>query len=240
MVVDRHTLADFELERAACEVRFATALMHWDRAGTVWTEMHRQQPDLALVVADPAKVHFRLGRSIELVSELDKLHVTVYAPRTGLDDLADVAATFFDVALAQLQVSELTRVGLRLFYFHRCQDMAAATEAFLATGCAAVPPSPHFVVDGKPTVLQYSARIEGEEKGVTVRISVEHRRMEFEPPPGISWLQPTQDESFGLLYDVDLFTRAPIGIEQLDLREWINQGRHVVRRDSGAFLAQGG
>jgi hypothetical protein len=236
-VPTRLALDDFQLDQATIEVRFAPSYFHWDRAGSIWMEATRLWPSLKLHEAKPAQTVFSLDRKQELTASLDQARFLDVAPDRSLEAFGAMASQFLRIVAKALETTHYTRVGLRQMFFKQFEDDRSAADAVLASGRLVPPSKAPFGVGGSPLQPQYVLRWEGDTLGVRADVRAEGRVLDFIPPGHIRQLQPVHVETQGVVYDVDLYTVvASVGIDQLDVREWVRNAVHVLRRDTDEFL----
>ncbi|MCP4202358.1 MAG: hypothetical protein GY769_10545 [bacterium] len=230
------SLASFKLERAILELRFPAALTLWDRAGQVWTDAKRRWPDLEARKAEPGETIFRLRNELELSVGLQSLRIVAFFPSRKLKPLVEIAGGFVKPTLETLGVEILDRVGARFLYFQKHPDREHAAEAILATKLMRSPKGSHFGVEGDVAETEYVARIEEATKGVTVRLKVEGRKVDFVPPPNVSELKEFHRKEQGIVFDVDCYSTVEMTPSQLDPVEWIEQWNQTVKRGSDLFF----
>ena len=95
---------------------------------------------------------------------------------------------------------------------------------------------PHFGLDGSFSLPEYAVRWEGRTAGVMVRIRTEGRRIDLIAPLGIRELKAVHEEKFGIVLDIDYFTKGQLTVGQFSAQNWLGNVLHVVRRDSRKFL----
>jgi hypothetical protein len=130
----------------------------------------------------------------------------------------------------------LDRVGLRFIYEKDFPTKEKAAEEFLKNRIFNFPSGKYFGLNVVPLYPEYAFRLEGSAVGVTLRYKSEGRKNEFEPPFGVTSIEPLKEERQFIVFDVDYYTTAKLLLTQLSMSEWINQALHVIKRDSNAFM----
>lgn len=199
-------IADFELKNATFEVRFHESYLHWDRAGSIWTEALAKWPKLEVIQGEPAKTVFRLENNHQLSVQIDRANIIALKPQSTLRELMDISEAFVATVVKRLEITAFSHVALRLTYFKSYPDKGSASSAFLTTQAIRIPTGPQFGIDGTPLFPEYSLRWEGQSIGATVRMRALGRKLDFVPPPGLEGLSPLHEEKYGFEFDVDYFT----------------------------------
>ena len=232
------SIDDFTLEKAVIELRYAPALLLWDRAGRLWSRVLEKYPELKLLQAQPNQTVFNLGRDFQFSVQTEKANLITDEPEPGLEKFQELADSFVDTVVTTLEIAAVSRVGFRLTYFKTTRDQAEAVEVFRSTGRLRIPNGKLFGVENQHAGGAFTLRLEDKQLGATVRIEVEGRKVDFEPPFGLKEVASVTDLRHGVTFDIDLFTTSATPVSQLRASEWIKQGLHVIRRDSSPFLVQ--
>lgn len=230
-------ISDFHLEKAIFEYRYSPSYLLWDRAGSIWSEALTRWPQLKLVRGEPTITSFTLENTYELSVTIDKSSVIAHHPKPDLSDFIQKAVHFLTLTVKHLDILEYTRIGFRLLYFRSYPTEQAASNAFLECKTLVLPEGPHFgLVDGGFSLPEYAVRWEGKAAAVTIRLRTEGRKLDFDPPMGVRELKAVHDEKFGIVFDVDHYTKGTVLSGQFRASEWIGNALHVTRRDSKNFL----
>ena len=229
-------LSDFRLFTSACECRYSNAYLLWDRAGAIWAEFSDAYPSIRMLKADPGQTIFRLEERFEFNLRLDRFSVHSYGISAS-DEFAAVVEKFASIATRQLQIESYSRIGMRPIFYRDYPDEATATAHLLALNLLRVPAQPSFGISGVPKNPRYIVHWEDKSKGCMIHVYVQRREFEPEALP-FAWEGPPLKrlESTVLAVDVDYYTVASATVGQVNLREWITQAMHVIRRDASQFL----
>jgi hypothetical protein len=235
-------LDQFTLATVTFEARTEPNFLQWDRAGQLWSAFLVKRPNLELVNASPDNTLFQDSTTISFALSLKpneghtSLVVTEQRPHPSLKNIIEGIEQFIDITSEALEFDEFTRIGIRLYFVKDFEDLTKASEALLATRLLLYPEGPHFGIEGKPTQPAYVLRWEDGKKGVTIRMQVEKRLMEFNPPAEMTGIEAFRKEVDRLLFDLDYYTIAKVALSQLVIGDWITNALHVIRRDSDKFL----
>jgi hypothetical protein len=227
-------VSDFQLERAAFELRYPQAYLLWDRAGSIWSEAVRRWPALKLVRGEPSHISFTLENQHELAVTLEKANAVSHFP--AMSTFVQLADTFTGLVTQHLELDHYIRIGLRLFYFRAFPSREEASKAAVSIRILNPPEGRHFGIEPPYLLPECAFRLEGPSIGVTIRLRAEGRVVDFQPPMNARGLKPHHAEDWGVLFDVDYYTLANVTIGQFKAEDWINSAVHVIRRDSEAFL----
>jgi len=229
-------LSDFQLEQAVFEARYALAYLHWDRAGAIWTEARTKWPGLQLSQAEPAGTQFTLENRYALSVSLDKATAVDHRPDRVLKSFVELLEDFVELITRRLEITDYSRIGLRLIFMKQYPDQEAASFALLSTNILRIPEGPRFGIDSPPILPEYAVRWEGKATGTTVRMKAEGRKYGFDPPLDWKEVSPVHKEEYYLKFDIDYYTVASVAVGQFSAKDWIDQALHFIRRDSKAFL----
>jgi len=230
-------LSDFLLDRAIVEIRYPPALLHWDRAGRLWSTMKGKWPELRLHQAQPSQTIFTLASPRrEAVVELEQARIIEFKTDKALPSFIEAVYDFFDVVLVTLEIDTIERIGFRQIFLHKTQDASTAAGLVADTGVLRLPPGSPFGITGKLLGPEYVVRWEGDTLGVRAALKAETRTLDYNPPPSTPELDAFRRETHGVVCDVDLFTTQPITVDQLNVREWLQQAALTVHRDAESLL----
>jgi uncharacterized protein (TIGR04255 family) len=230
----------FRLQQGVFEARYEHGWLLWDKAGSIWTAMVSSYPTLRLINAQPAVTTFRLGSKYEFSVEVDKTTTKVHNPGNNLDEFRNMARDLLEISSQNLSVRTFTRLGLRIIFVKDYSTADEASTTMLHLNLMQIPQGPRFgVKDGRIRFPDYSIRWENEDLGVLMRIKVEPRPYRIELPfawegPGAD--QAPQDDVFGLILDVDYYTKSFVDFDQLNVDEWIHSRYRSIRRELERIL----
>ncbi|HVT18680.1 MAG TPA: hypothetical protein VHQ90_21175 [Thermoanaerobaculia bacterium] len=226
-------LDEFKLEAIIFELRYAPAYLFWDRAGSLWKQMVDRHPTLQVKEAQPGKTVFLLENRAELEVTMSSLRVVAQYP-DKLDEFSSLVSGLTACSFETLEIASLDRIGLRSLYFKAFRSKSEVAAALAACPLFAIPQEKYY--DGNPRGLEAAYRFEGQASLVTMRLRGEGRRIDFDPPRGLSQLRPLHEETEGVTLDVDCASSVTIPVSQFHATEWISQWHHIVRRDSKKML----
>jgi hypothetical protein len=234
-------LDQFTLWKATFEARTALNFLQWDRSGLIASELYRKRPTFEVSSAAPDKIVFKDGKLTFAVAfkppeEHTSIAVTEESPHQSLNGLIEAVEQIINVTSSCLEFDEFNRIGLRLMFVKEYKSLSDATEALLKTNLLQYPPGPHFGVDGTPAHPSYILKWEDGKKGAMVHLTVEKRKVEFNPPADWDGISGFKKEINRILFDFDSYTIAKVNLSQLTIADWITNAVRLNRRDSGKFL----
>jgi hypothetical protein len=218
------------------ELRYDQAYLLWDKAGAIWQDIRKANPNIKLREAGPAKVVMTIDRRFQLTIELDKLNISVFTPPSSMDDFIDLCMSVVRTSVHTLEIPLFSRVGLRVIYRQNFKSRAEASNALISTKMMKIPEGKHFGIEGEPRLPHYSIRWEGDKLGVQVIVQAQERKIMVEPALGETIVEPIEKDVFELVFDTDYSTIGTVESGQFRASEWITNGMRVIRRDSRAFL----
>lgn len=233
-------LSDFRLVQAHVELRTAPKFLHWDRAGSIWSEMTERVPRLTMVQAEPNRTAFSLDNKyvftiLQDTSAANPFTATIGTannPHSSLKEFGEFLEIFVAITQNQLRIDDYSRVGLRLMFHKSYKDKESASRALLSTNLLRIPEGPCFGIKGPITLPIYSIRLEEGKNGVAFGLKVESFNFDFIPPPDWEGIDAVHKKNDRLTFDIDSYTLGPIVVGQFNIAEWINQRLHLVTRDS--------
>lgn len=231
-------LAKFELETLAYEVRFNDNWMHFDRSGSIWTEMARKFPSMRIVTGQPAQTSFAIAASIQLQLQHNRLNVVAFNP-VDLEVTRSAADRLTELTLKHFGLNTLSRVGLRLTYYQPHAEAASSTNDVLGLLRLHSPSGKHFGFEGQPGSPSLHLRWETGTRGILLRLNAEPRRISFQPPLDLAgYISPIEKDLNGLIVDVDTYSTGQIAPGSFRPSDLIDDTQRVVRRDLPGFIAQ--
>ncbi|HBH86766.1 MAG TPA: hypothetical protein DDY17_04075 [Syntrophaceae bacterium] len=229
-------LAQLKLRQAAIEIRYDNAYTLWDRAGRIWSRASSEWSNLKMIEAAPNITKFILNDRMELQVKLDRAHLIDLKASSSLKEFIEIAEIFVDIVAISLDISRFTRLGFRLTYYKNFPDKASAANVLLACKKLVVPEGKHFNIQGKVLLPRYSLLWEGESTAIQVTFAAQDRKIELDISPGIEELESVHMEKHEIVYDIDYYTLNHISKGQLNVKDWIEQTYHLIKRDSRVFM----
>jgi hypothetical protein len=228
--------SNFKLKQATMEVRFNNAYLLWDHSGLISSDLKSKWADIKLLKAKPNLINFRFEDRYELSVELGKAHLTDLTPTSSLKEFMENADTFMALVADNLVITEFTRLGFRLIYRKKFNDKVEAASSLISTELIKVPNGRHFNIDGKVLMPHYSLVWEGKATAIRVILMAKEQKLDLEVPPGLEGISPIHSKWGEIVYDIDYYTLKNTSRGQLNIKEWINQAYHLIKRDSKVFL----
>jgi hypothetical protein len=238
MAGDLH-FEDLGILSAAFETRFDEALLMWDRAGTLWDQVTKVVPDLKRQHVEPSKVVFssQNRQELELTAELGRLGVVEHRPDKKLQRFSEIVTKFSDLASSVLELTQYSRVGLRLIFDKQFPTQEAAAESLMSTEIIKASSTVQFGISSPLVQPECSFRREDGKNGFSVRLKAETVKFEFTPAPGWSEFADTISQvKHRVLLDIDCYLQAPVPVERMRFMDWIAQTFHIIKRDGAALI----
>lgn len=226
--------SDLALRTVTLEVRYEPALYFWDRAGQIWEDIRAALGNVKLKSAEPGNTSFDVGQNVSVTIGLEAAHITSYTSK--LDDLSECAEKVIGIMLRHLRIASFTRVGGRFIYVKDYPDAESAASSLLSLGNVFVPSGKHFGIAGGASHPEYKIRWEGEATGIYVQLGAFSRKLEFEAPRESKLLKSLVESHHVVSFDLDYYTRKPVEVEKLRVRDWLDNVVHLIRRDSRVFF----
>jgi hypothetical protein len=229
-------LSELMLNQATMEIRYDNAYILWDRTGLIWSEVSSKLPKLKMNDVNPNLTKFLLDDRFELAVSLDRSHCIDKRASSSLSEFSETSENFLNVVIKCLEVSKFSRLGFRLTYIKEFPDKASAAEYLISKKVITVPSGKHFGINGKILLPRYSLMWEGESTAARIILEVRSQRIDLETDIEAEEIKPVHLERHQFVYDIDYFTLQPTSKGQLNIKEWISQAYHLVRRDSRFFF----
>src|SRR5579864_750247 len=225
---------DFKLISASCELRYEEACLLFDRTGQICHEAKSNFTNCEVVSALPNQTILK-AKEGNLFVELKQCRVTTTSPDSPLQAYADVCKKFFDSVTDNLQLKVFGRVGLRVVFRKRYDELAEAKAALNSLKLLSIPKTERFGAASEPREMIF--RWEGTEVGAMLRLSAELGKIDVVLPPELEMEQSEIHKSTtGLLLDVDYYTVAPVEKSQWDAAAWIPRSLRTIKKQSDDVL----
>ena len=233
---DSLSLSNLKLLQATIEIRYNNAYLLWDRSGLIWSKASSKWVNLKIVKADPMVTNFLIDDRYEASVQLEKAHFIDLKPSSSLKEFIANAELFVTLVADTLDLTEFTRLGFRLIYYKRFNNKVEAADSLISTKMINVPSGKHFNIEGKVLTPKYSLKWEGESMGVRVELSAQNKKIDLDVKPGMEEIAPVHVERFEIVYDIDYYTLKNTTKGQLNVKDWISQSYHLIKRDSKVFM----
>lgn len=232
----RVDLTQFSINRATIEIRFSRAFLLWDRAGMIWHEISRHYPKLSIDKAQPNQITARLTDTLIAEVSAEKAHLETYAPEPDASNLGEAASPVFNNLVRALEITDLTRIGFRVFFEKRFNSKDAADEFALEHDLFPKPEGKHFNISGRLKDPELSVRWEGDTTGCYVRFDTGRRKLEAQVPPIFRGIELPSAEVFVAALDVDYYVHAITPVSRFEPKGLIAGWMHAIRRDLQGFI----
>jgi hypothetical protein len=233
-------LAQFVVQQAVLEIRYAQAFTLWDRTGAIWHQVQRKYPEAKAKVTQPNQIIVRIADRIEGQLAIDRAHAAVFYPSSDLKSLKEVANVFLSATISQLEIADLSRIGLRVFYEQTFKERQAAADAVIGNVRLPKASGKNFNVEGRLLDPEVALRWEGPATGCLVRVQALEQTLDIDIPPEFAEEGATlHRQRARVLIDVDYYAHASTPATRFDPSNLIESWAHVMRRDVPGFLQNG-
>lgn len=230
-------LSQFSVNRAVIEVRYEFAPLLWDRAGTIASEIKRKHyPKLELRQVAPNNQNMRLLPDLELSLQTDKCFFICRKPSSDLSELKISSAKVFPTVIERLELTDFTRVGLRIFFQkpfptkQECADYLLNAVPFLRRK------GKHFNIEADVIDPEIALRWEGKATGCSVRVNVIDAKLNIDIPFEFPVSFPSSATFTAVTVDADYYAHALTATTKFNSSALIENWAHLIRRDIGAFI----
>ncbi len=229
-------LSQLKLNQATLEIRYENAYLLWDRAGHIWSNANSTWAKISMMQAKPMITSFIINDRFEMAVKLDRAHFIDMKPSSGLEEFIENTKQFIDLVSKILDISEYERLGFRLIYSKKFNDKVSAADSLISTKLMKVPEGKHFNIEGSILLPQYSLVWEGKSTAIRALLTARDETIDLAVSPGIEEVSPVHIEKHEFIYDLDYYTLDTVSYGQLNIKEWISQAYHLIKRDSRVFL----
>jgi hypothetical protein len=229
-------LSQFKVQKCVLELRYATAFLLWDRAGSIASQLSKHYPNLKLKEVQPNSQLISVDEHSDAHVKIDSASVTVAFPTSDLNTFKKLASVLFPLVIDKLELDILSRIGFRVF-FEKAFKNREGTAAFVAEITRSMPrKSKYFGFEGKMFEFDHAIRWETEVLGCLARIRTIQNQLDIEIPNDFGALDPVHAEKHAVQVDADYYAHAPTPIGKFDAVSIIESWYHLIRRDVGEFL----
>lgn len=207
----------------------------------MWQEAKKKWPTIKPAHVEPNRQSFNIQeKKIQLQIEWDKAFLIAYMPDSSLSEFTEIASDFEKLVREAIEIPEYTRLGFRPIFSKKYDTQKNATKDIIEKTKIDfyVPGGKHFNIEGTPTEAGWSLRIEDSDHGVTLTVKSEKQTVEFNVPLEVEDFEQKKTERASLLFDVDYYTLKSVGVFQLNVRDWLTQAFHLIKRDSKVILGE--
>lgn len=225
-------LSQFTVQRASFEIRYSDAFLLWDRAGTIWHEIGQNHPEMKIKNAHPNNTVVRFHQNAEGVVAIDKAFIIVLLPSTDLSELVAVAKAFFPIVIEQLEIENLTRIGLRIFYEKEFSDRSLAAKFVRDHVTAVRQIDKKLAKEGNILDPEFALRWEGEAIGWQLRVKSFERTLNIDIPMEFRGADPANEIKLTTAQlDIDYYAHGKTPRARFDATSLIQAWRQVILKD---------
>jgi hypothetical protein len=231
-------LSQFKLQRVVIEIRYEPAFLLWDNAGTICFTLRNKFPALKLTVpAQPNQQIMSLDENLESVTGLERTYLAGTFPRPDMEAFRKAADTYFSHVIAQLSISDLSRVGLGLLYTKSFESRQQSAEFIVACKPSFQREGNFFNVEGEKMLdPECFIRWEGDTIGCSAKLSAIEQRIDVNIPHDFHDLKPISRTRNAVMLDVDYYAHAGMPTSKFKASALIENWSRIVRRDVGGFV----
>jgi hypothetical protein len=229
-------ISQFKIHQVAFQVRYRDAFLLFDKTGSLAEEARKRWPTIKIEKGEPRISSFTVDDKYRLQVEINKATFIAYNPKPSLEEFIDDAHAFEEIIRKTLEIFEYNRVGFKPFYRKDHETKEDATMDIVSSLGLKLPQGTHFNIEGKTPLITLEHRWEDELLGVTSQLRSQEQSWEFTPPIEAEGLEPKKTVKNFVSYSPDYFTRKPISVNQLNVKKWIENAFHLIKRDSKVFL----
>ena len=230
------SIADLSIAHSVFEARYDMAFLIFDRTGTVCSECAERYPDLRLSQASSAVTSFFVD-NFSFSVEQTMSRVVLGDARHDPKEFGRRTKPFFDIVLRQLEISVITRIGLRQVYFQTFADSDGAADFIRSLKLDTEPADKHFGISSP--AREMVLRWESSPNGAMLHLMAI-------PGPAVTQVADVRlvEKGFGetyksvLVFDVDYYTTTSVPRSQFDSEEWIANSSHIIKKGLRSFLDQ--
>jgi hypothetical protein len=230
-------LSQFSVNRAAFEVRYDFAALLWDRAGVINSEIRKKHyPKLENRQVDPNNQSLRLAPNLELSVQTDKSFIVCKDPSSDLGELNAAASKLFPIIIQRLELTDFTRIGLRIFFRKTFSTKQECAEFMLNAVPYLRRHGKHFNIEAEVTDPTIALRWEGKTTGCLATFRVIEAKLNIDVPFEFSIDLVSPVELIAVSLDVDYYAHALTAVTKFNSSALIENWAHLIRRDVGAFV----
>lgn len=232
-------LSQFKPKQAIVEWRYPPIYEIWDKAGVFWDEVTSIWPSARMKDIKVSNQVFIVDDRFYLTLTLDRASLIDLRPDAKFSDWEANAEKFFSLIKRYFPIIKLNRMGCRIVFRKEYPSSRDASDVFAKLGLSKSLQGKIFNIEGAPVGMDYAVKWEDEVLGAIVKLNVVEEKIELELPPEIDKIDNYNKQTYGISYDVDVYTKTPLSLGQIIVKDWIKQCVHVTRRDSEFFLGGG-
>lgn len=228
--------SQFKVRQGTLELRYSPAFLLWDRAGTIWQELHKRYPELRANVTQPSQQVMKVDNSSDAALQINTCNVTTAYPPTGFENFKLLAARFFQIVIATLEIETLERIGLRIIFERQFATREEAADFAFNLTKYRPGKSKYLGIDGRAVDFDYAIRWEGEARGCMARIKTAQFKLDVEIPAGFEGVNSVHKEITIVNIDVDYYTLLQTHVGKFDGPTLIDDWYRLIRRDVPELL----
>jgi uncharacterized protein (TIGR04255 family) len=233
------TIDDFKTSSVTCEARYKNAYLIYDRTGQIVEDLREFFTDIIVSTASPPQTDF-VSDEANFTLSVGTCRLTSTPPHSKAEAFAKHGKDFFGVVLDHLDVTVLTRIGLRYILRREFKTLEESKAALALMGLANLKPPKRFNSSDAPTEIIF--RWEDADIGAMFRLRAETVEIKITnaPPELQDDAKKFEKKVHGLTLDVDYYTVAAVEREQWNPEEWLLEKVRIVRKEAEGILQGGG
>jgi hypothetical protein len=230
-------LDDFKLVNTVIQIQYSDAYLLWDRAGFISKKLCGVWPDLKTTEARPNQQALA-GKDVNLQTGLNSSAITLSGNHT-LDQLRTKRIQdTFDIWSEALELTEFSRVSMRLTYAKEYDSMHEANSYIFGLNLARWPTSKVFDQPEQSDLngLDISYRFEDESSFSVLRLKAERVKYEVDIDPAITENPEIRVTKNRAIIDFDRGLLGKVAVDKFRTDDWLKGYQHVLRRDLEKIL----
>lgn len=228
-------LAVFKIQQATLELRYATAFLLWDRAGTIWRRIASYYPETAPKNVQPNVQTFSLDERTDGAIQVERCSVsTMHAG--NLDDFKKMSGIFCEEVLSKLEIKIIDRIGFRVIFERKFNSIEDSINYIDRIVKAKPSKDKYFNIQGRLKEFDYAVRWEDQSRGCLARIKTVQLKLDIETPKEFDELSGVHAQKTVVIVDADMYTLLPVPVGRFNAPAIIEDWFRLMKRDLSEFL----
>jgi len=228
-------LTDFKIQQAALELRYATAFLLWDRAGSIWRKIASYYPEISPKNVQPNLQMFSLDARTDGTVQIERCLITTMHVG-NLEEFKRLGAIFCEEVISRLEINVIDRIGFRIIFEKKFNNVDEAIVYIQGVVRAKPPKEKYFNIKGGLKEFEHTMRWEDESRGCLARIKTAQLKLNIETPKEFDELSGVHAQRTVVVVDVDMYTLLPVPVGRFSAPALIEDWLRLMKRDLSEFL----